>query len=194
MASRRERCNRCGHQAVTGQCPDCQAVTRFQPFEPQVHGPSAAGSHRFSRASNSIIPNMLAADGLDNNNFNGLQPFEPVVHAPGPRWFNRVSADINPNMVLLNNSFNNFVDQPRPWPPSAYGRKKALLCGVNYNGTSYKLSGCVNDVKGMRDSVVILTDFEVAILAFRSPSFYNLLLVITGYAMQLNLIYALLRL
>lgn len=150
MASRTERCNRCGHQAVTGQCPDCQAVTRFQPFEPQVHGPSAAGSHRFSRASNSIIPNMLAADGLDNNNFNGLQPFEPGVHAPGPRWFNRVSADINPNMVLLNNSFNNFVDQPRPWPPSAYGRKKALLCGVNYNGKSYKLSGCVNDVKGMR--------------------------------------------
>mmetsp|Transcript_134244 Transcript_134244/g.326237 ORF Transcript_134244/g.326237 Transcript_134244/m.326237 type:complete len:537 (-) Transcript_134244:215-1825(-) len=60
------------------------------------------------------------------------------------------------------------VGQPGP-PPT--GRKKALLVGINYPGTSAELRGCVNDVHRMRgvltgmygfpgspDSMLILTD------------------------------------
>lgn len=51
------------------------------------------------------------------------------------------------------------------------GRKKALLIGINYTGTSSALRGCINDVQNMKDylskargwptdpgSMVILTD------------------------------------
>lgn len=60
--------------------------------------------------------------------------------------------------------------QPRPSlsPVPVYGRKRALLCGVNYHGKSYKLKGSINDVKSMKyllverlgfsnDSILMLT-------------------------------------
>ncbi|XP_052887932.1 metacaspase-3-like isoform X2 [Gossypium arboreum] len=63
--------------------------------------------------------------------------------------------------------------QPRPSlsPVPIYGRKRALLCGVNYHGKSYKLKGSINDVKSMKyllvetlgfpnDSILMLTENE----------------------------------
>jgi hypothetical protein len=35
--------------------------------------------------------------------------------------------------------------------PKPAGTKRALLCGCNYPGTSYELSGCVNDVRNISD-------------------------------------------
>lgn len=55
-------------------------------------------------------------------------------------------------------------------PPPLSGRRKALLIGINYFGTSAELKGCINDVKAMRgllaaqgfssarESLVVLTD------------------------------------
>ncbi|CAA7034836.1 unnamed protein product [Microthlaspi erraticum] len=55
--------------------------------------------------------------------------------------------------------------------PSAFGKKRAVLCGVNYKGKSYSLKGCISDAKSMRsflvqqmgfplDSVLMLTEDE----------------------------------
>ncbi|XP_010527182.1 PREDICTED: metacaspase-3 [Tarenaya hassleriana] len=55
--------------------------------------------------------------------------------------------------------------------PSAFGRKRAVLCGLNYRGTSYALKGCITDAKSMRsflihhmgfppDSILMLTEEE----------------------------------
>ncbi|CAN8251679.1 unnamed protein product [Cochlearia groenlandica] len=54
--------------------------------------------------------------------------------------------------------------------PSPFGKKRAVLCGVNYKGRSYSLKGCISDVKSMRsflvqhmgfpiDSILMLTGF-----------------------------------
>ncbi|MBA0586551.1 metacaspase-3 [Gossypium raimondii] len=63
--------------------------------------------------------------------------------------------------------------QPRPplSPVSVHGRKRALLCGLNYYGKPYGLKGSINDVKCMRyllveklgfpiDSILMLTEDE----------------------------------
>ncbi|GMJ05570.1 metacaspase 1a, metacaspase 3 [Hibiscus trionum] len=62
---------------------------------------------------------------------------------------------------------------PRPSlpPVPAHGRKRALLCGVNYHGRSYKLKGSINDAKCMKyllveklgfpsESILMLTEEE----------------------------------
>ncbi|KAJ6794524.1 putative metacaspase-1 [Iris pallida] len=60
------------------------------------------------------------------------------------------------------------------WPasyPSVRGKKRAVLCGVNYTGRSYELKGTVNDVNCMRyllcqqfgfveESILVLTEEE----------------------------------
>lgn len=65
-------------------------------------------------------------------------------------------------------SYINGYHPPRYYP-GTYGRKKALLVGINYFGTPRQLRGCINDVRNMSafihhnfgysyDNMVILTD------------------------------------
>ncbi|CDY31330.1 BnaA02g34110D [Brassica napus] len=55
--------------------------------------------------------------------------------------------------------------------PSPFGKKRAVLCGVNYRGKSYSLKGCISDAKSMRcflvqhmgfpiESILMLTEDE----------------------------------
>nr|AAP44516.1 metacaspase 3 [Arabidopsis thaliana] len=57
--------------------------------------------------------------------------------------------------------------------PSPFGKKRAVLCGVNYKGKSYSLKGCISDAKSMRsllvqqmgfpiDSILMLTEDEAS--------------------------------
>ena len=39
-------------------------------------------------------------------------------------------------------------------PPRITGRKRALLIGINYVGTSAQLRGCINDVDQMRQFLI----------------------------------------
>lgn len=45
-------------------------------------------------------------------------------------------------------------------PPEMTGRKKALLVGCNYKGTSAELNGCINDVHTWKDVLTSLYSFE----------------------------------
>ncbi|KAE8667898.1 Metacaspase-3 [Hibiscus syriacus] len=73
-----------------------------------------------------------------------------------------------------------YMNGPQPRPPQpqpslspvpVHGRKRALLCGVNYHGKSYKLRGSINDAKCMKhllveklgfpnESILMLTEEE----------------------------------
>ncbi|EOX98759.1 Metacaspase 3, putative isoform 2 [Theobroma cacao] len=75
--------------------------------------------------------------------------------------------------------------QPTPSlsPVPVHGRKRALLCGVNYHGKSYRLKGSINDVKCMKyllveklgfpnDSILMLTEDETD--RFKIPTKQNI--------------------
>ncbi|RID59053.1 hypothetical protein BRARA_F02302 [Brassica rapa] len=71
------------------------------------------------------------------------------------------------------------VAQPPPPPklleplPSPFGKKRAVICGLDYKGKSYSLEGCISDAKSMRtflvkqmgfpiDSILMLTEDEAS--------------------------------
>lgn len=45
--------------------------------------------------------------------------------------------------------------------PSPFGKKRAVLCGVNYKGKSYSLKGCISDAKSMRSFLVQQMGFPI---------------------------------
>ncbi|KAK4489359.1 hypothetical protein RD792_005166 [Penstemon davidsonii] len=57
---------------------------------------------------------------------------------------------------------NNYYPPPQPVapspynhaPPSAYGRKKAVIVGISYKNTKSELKGCINDAKCMKHMLV----------------------------------------
>ncbi|RHN62710.1 putative Caspase-like domain-containing protein [Medicago truncatula] len=85
------------------------------------------------------------------------------------------SSAINSNSSNYGTTHFGYYHQPQPLrpsypliPPSPYGSKRAVLCGICYHGRSYKLKGSINDVKCMKyflikefgfpsDSILILT-------------------------------------
>ena len=65
---------------------------------------------------------------------------------------NNLITQYKNNITILRNtlnvniqSINNFV----PQKITTNKNKKALLVGINYTGTQYKLDGCINDVNSM---------------------------------------------
>ncbi|GAB4844260.1 Metacaspase-1 [Ancistrocladus abbreviatus] len=72
-------------------------------------------------------------------------------------------------------------------PPSVYGRKKALICGISYRYSRYELKGCINDAKCMRyllinkfqfppDSILMLTEEEAD--PHRIPTKHNMMMAL----------------
>ncbi|KAL6323411.1 hypothetical protein AAG906_038980 [Vitis piasezkii] len=68
-------------------------------------------------------------------------------------------------------------------PPSAHGRKKALICGISYRYSRHELKGCINDAKCMKyllmnkfqfpeSSILMLTEEETD--PYRIPNKQNL--------------------
>ncbi|CCC69165.1 hypothetical protein NCAS_0C01750 [Naumovozyma castellii] len=80
-----------------------------------------------------------------------------------------------------------YTETPAPqpyWDQPIYGKRKALLIGINYIGSRSQLSGCINDVNNMlgfltqrcgysQDDIVILTDDQPNPVCI--PTKYNML-------------------
>ena len=94
---------------------------------------------------------------------------------------NNLITQYNKNITILRNtlnvniqSINNFV----PQKITTNKNKKALLVGINYTGTQYKLDGCINDVNSIKERITsegftninILTD-----LTSKKPTRDNIL-------------------
>lgn len=59
----------------------------------------------------------------------------------------------NNNVKNLKNKLNNDIKNINNYTgnfPTTFNNKKALLIGINYLGTNYELSGCINDVEQMK--------------------------------------------
>ncbi|KAM1233014.1 hypothetical protein EV1_002690 [Malus domestica] len=164
MACRNERCNGCGRQLLVPseaqiiRCDACEGITRI------------------SRSS--VNPLIRAGQDTINHTVNRVKSrMTRVMSMPSPN----AARPANPQYYQHQLS-QPFVPKPL-MPPSAYGRKRAVLCGVSYNGKSYKLKGTVNDVHCMKyflvdrlgfpnHSVLLLTEHETD--PFRIPTKQNM--------------------
>ena len=72
---------------------------------------------------------------------------------------------------------------PPPMPPSGGPKKRAMICGINYLGSSCQLNGCINDARCMEyllkskfdfreDQLLIMTDDHPDPL--RRPTRFNM--------------------
>ncbi|ONH90525.1 hypothetical protein PRUPE_8G059400 [Prunus persica] len=180
MAGRRERCSWCGvklvvpAEAQTIQCGACHRVTRVN--QPSINfNPLIQATHSINHAVSRLRTLMVDAAASPSSStgtgwcsgapaaaFGYYNPPPPPPPACQPSW---------PSV-------------PKPlMPPSAYGRKRALLCGVSYHGRSYNLKGTVNDVNCMKyflvnrrgfpaDSIRMLTEYEAD--PYRIPTKQNI--------------------
>ncbi|OMO87023.1 Zinc finger, LSD1-type [Corchorus capsularis] len=158
--ARRERCSGCGlyllvpPEAQTIRCAVCQAITVTNTITP------VTGNQRHNAHWVQLHDSVLGPAGRPSYPGTGTHqiPYVYVPHRP---------------------------PQPRPSlsPVSVHGRKRALLCGVNYHGKSYRLKGSINDVKCMRyllveklgfptDSILMLTEDETD--PFKIPTKQNI--------------------
>lgn len=78
--------------------------------------------------NNSRIKNKMQAVQLLINNYNNSTK--------------NLKNKLNDDIKNINNYTGNF--------PNTFTNKKALLIGINYLGTEYELSGCINDVEQMK--------------------------------------------
>ena len=59
-------------------------------------------------------------------------------------------------------------------PPSAHGRKRALICGVSYKNTRHELKGCINDAKCMKYLLINKFKFPESSILMLTGNFFFL--------------------
>ncbi|KAL0721389.1 hypothetical protein Bca4012_035988 [Brassica carinata] len=141
MASRREVRCRCGRRMWA---------------QPGVSSIQCSTCHTVTQLSSSLVDIARGA----NRVFQGLQQLRRQHKQQQPQQQQQKVA------------------QPPPPPPrlleplpSPFGKKRAVLCGLDYKGKSYSLKGCISDAKSMRsflvqkmgfplDSILMLTEDE----------------------------------
>jgi len=85
---------------------------------------------------------------------------------------NNLITQYNNNISVLKNALNTNIQSINNFVPQKITinkNKKALLVGINYTGTQYKLNGCINDVNSIKERITsegftninILTDITV---------------------------------
>ncbi|KAG8381026.1 hypothetical protein BUALT_Bualt06G0077900 [Buddleja alternifolia] len=101
-------------------------------------------------------------NGYNNNNNNYHPPPQSQPAPPAPSPYNHA---------------------PRGPPPSAHGRKKAVIIGISYKFSRHELKGCINDAKCMKymltnkfkfpeSSILMLTEEETD--PYRIPTKHNI--------------------
>ncbi|KAF8090621.1 hypothetical protein N665_0471s0016 [Sinapis alba] len=169
MSSQREIRCRCGRwmwaQPGAGaiQCSTCHTVTQLHSLVDALRG-----AHRMIYGIQQLRrqyqqqqpPQMMMAQRS--------QPQMMVAQRSPPQMM----VQLPPQQMMMAQ-----LSPPPPPPrllealPSPFGKKRAVLCGVNYRGKSYSLKGCISDAKAMRcflvqqmgfpiESILMLTEDE----------------------------------
>lgn len=157
MAERKERCSHCGRLLLVTpethafKCAVCHGITQI-----------GQASNTLSLVYNSMSHAANRLRGFVNTMITGSFSSNVAYGTPNYGYY--------PQPQLLR--------PPAPLvPASAYGSKRALLCGICYHGRSYKLKGSLNDVKFMRhflinqfgfpgDSILMLTGNFISVNNF----------------------------
>ncbi|KAJ8775317.1 hypothetical protein K2173_020321 [Erythroxylum novogranatense] len=167
MASRRERCRWCNvylvvpAEAQSFTCPRCQNITQvpFPHYNPFSH----------ARESVNHAANQVA----------GL--------------INMVTTHISTKTSSVNSQHGagNYCSHQPPRPslplPSVHGRKRAVICGLNYRGRSYKVKGSINDANCMRYLLVEKFGFPSTCVVMLTEDETNPLRIPTKANMRLAL-------
>ncbi|CDY43800.1 BnaA06g23360D [Brassica napus] len=144
MASRREVRCRCG---------------RWMSAQPGVSSIQCSTCHTVTQLSSSLVD---IARGANRQ--------QQIMAQPPPRRQHKQQQQQPQQQIMA---------QPPPPPklleplPSPFGKKRAVICGLDYKGKSYSLEGCISDAKSMRtflvkqmgfpiDSILMLTEDEAS--------------------------------
>lgn len=148
--ARRERCSGCGVQlqvppeAQTIQCAMCNSITRVRTTNyplAQAQGSINHAANRFKTLISTVMPHNIPP--VSSYGFTGGPSYGHGYYPPP-------------------------LPRPAMPPPSTHGKRRAVLCGVSYLGTSRQIKGSVNDISCMKyflvekmgfpnDSILILT-------------------------------------
>lgn len=134
MATKTERCSGCGLQLLIPSETSifrfgvCQAFTKVRPSDPwgQAYDLIIQAPSRFNNVLQTVYSSINTMAAGSGNTY--LMPGAYSYH------YNYYSERPQPNLA----------------PPSAHGRKRAVLCGVSYSQQRNKLKGSINDVKCIR--------------------------------------------
>lgn len=86
-----------------------------------------------------------------SNNIRNIQKLNISVRLKRNRANSEVSS-FNRKMQIIRNKFNNDIKEVRELidTPGRLPRKNALLVGINYENTPFRLYGCINDVNNLK--------------------------------------------
>ncbi|GAA5810459.1 hypothetical protein MFLAVUS_003880 [Mucor flavus] len=79
--------------------------------------------------------------------------------SPQPVPYGQPQTNANDYVMHVNPKFRN-VPPPNFQLSNCQGRKRALLIGINYFGTSAELKGCINDVENIKQFLVTMYNFH----------------------------------
>ena len=165
MAARTERCIRCETQflvpieAQTVKCPVCHTIIQLRTNN-TFNNPLIQAGHDSIQNAAATFVNVVNRVMAINTAFGSYSLPTGGGSCSGYSYY----STPQPAAAAI----------PCPWPgmalvpSSAYGRKRAVVCGVSYLGQKWNLKGSVNDVNCMKyflvekmgfpvDSILILT-------------------------------------
>lgn len=145
MASRREVRCRCG---------------RWMSAQPGVSSIQCTTCHTVTQLSSSLVDIARGA----NRVLQGIQQLrrQHKQQQQQPQQQQQIMAQPPPPPKLL---------EPLPSP---FGKKRAVICGLDYKGKSYSLEGCISDAKSMRTFLVKQMGFPIdSILMLTGSSFFQ---------------------
>lgn len=123
--------------------PDFESYKNYRLFE---------ANKRFVASMNTLYATFNA--NLRAINASRVRNKQPLV--------NNLVAQYNQSVAALRSAFLAEINRiksmalPVTSPVASSGTKKALLIGVNYLGTPYQLSGCIDDTTRMKDTLTEL--------------------------------------
>ncbi|KAI9480295.1 MAG: caspase domain-containing protein [Benjaminiella poitrasii] len=88
-------------------------------------------------------------------------PHSTHNQAPNPVPYGHSNQNVNMNdfVMHIDPKYRN-MPPPQFQLSNCQGRKRALLIGINYFGTSAELKGCINDVHNMKNFLITLYNFR----------------------------------
>jgi hypothetical protein len=92
---------------------------------------------------------------LNSNLANAIRAIQLSRSRNKLQFINNLIQKYNYDLSLLKKNLDNSIKIINSFKPEfnivKANKKKALLIGINYNGTSYELSGCIDDANRMKD-------------------------------------------
>lgn len=112
--------------------------------------------NRIKELTNAYNSNITKLNNTLKNNLNITQKTR-LSNSVKQLQFNTLLNQFNNNIKILKDNYNKNVSIINNFVPNKItitGKKKALLIGINYTGTSNELYGCINDMNSIKERIM----------------------------------------